>query len=934
MNLRQYASVRILRRNISFPVATLLALGTMTGCSGGSSGGQGPTSYSPPSSAPSLQSVSVTPGTASVLAGKTQQFTATGTYSDGSTQDLSSTASWSSSDTTVATVNSAGLATTLSEGSSDITAALQSVTGSSQLTATPLTVQVSVVANDPSGHTLSYQWRSTDGSIKNVNSATTSWTLPDGPGLHFAYVLVSNGAGGYVERRVVVNTDTIGTPLSVPTPKPFTIPPGQDPGMLTNNFTYRGFLHGSSTLISVPLTRVDIPDVPVVANDQGAQYPAVAPTNVRGEFIIPNIQYVSKDVNGFNVLCSPTTFLQVPSLLTNALCGVPLAGSPLQLPLPNAIGYYTDYGLPNFIPDYTTRAIAGNDVVGNLSLGDGNPCGIVDAFFGIEVTGKATLLDASGNTLSGPVRTNQWGDFDLPYEAQPNDPPASVSFQCENDPGLTFSLAGYAPTTNADQPGTMDLQNVYLRDTMDPVVTAMTATLNGTPVGQLLPPASGAPSDIVPLEDGFLSKKGLDSRLGACQYYKAIGAVQGCDAQGNFSGAINFEDWKSHVRIDNYAPAGTAIYTATYVNAVDLNITRNHHSVSYSTNTAQSPPFTYVGTYVCNSLGPQNAQGQADLFPPQNAQGQFPEVDTAVQNAVNGKNLIACVAMDFSSGEDVNGGVPFIRFYIFGPSGQLLPSINLDTRSEKFVPGSCVVCHGGSGYVGKYPENGSGFASVGGHFLPYDTGNFEYSSAAALTEAAQEQAIFNLNQNITNTGGVGAGGLTPAEANLITQWYANGPTLNKSYVDPTWHAQGQDSAYLNLYARSCRTCHVALEEYNFEQYANIKIANPIVDPINCQPKTPIDRNRAYSMPNSLITFNRLWLSGTDTSTNQFELLYQLLGCTGTSPNPSTLARRANLESDAEPGENVKANLDAVTAHPVSPNYSLRKASHLEPIPAH
>jgi len=44
-----------------------------------------------------------------------------------------------------------------------------------------LTVEVSVQASDTSTTTLRYQWRSTDGVIRNVNSATTTWTLPSGP---------------------------------------------------------------------------------------------------------------------------------------------------------------------------------------------------------------------------------------------------------------------------------------------------------------------------------------------------------------------------------------------------------------------------------------------------------------------------------------------------------------------------------------------------------------------------------------------------------------------------------------------------------------------------------------------------------------------------------------------------------------------------------
>src|SRR3974377_1638664 len=72
------------------------------------------------------------------------------------------------------------------------------------------TVRISVQASDSSGGTLHYSWRSTDGQIQNVNATTTVWTLPNGPGLHFAYVLVSNGLGGYTERRIAVNTDAIG----------------------------------------------------------------------------------------------------------------------------------------------------------------------------------------------------------------------------------------------------------------------------------------------------------------------------------------------------------------------------------------------------------------------------------------------------------------------------------------------------------------------------------------------------------------------------------------------------------------------------------------------------------------------------------------------------------------------------------------------------
>ena len=43
-----------------------------------------------------LQSIAVSPDSASLESGGTQQFTATGTYSDDSTQDLSSAVTWDS----------------------------------------------------------------------------------------------------------------------------------------------------------------------------------------------------------------------------------------------------------------------------------------------------------------------------------------------------------------------------------------------------------------------------------------------------------------------------------------------------------------------------------------------------------------------------------------------------------------------------------------------------------------------------------------------------------------------------------------------------------------------------------------------------------------------------------------------------------------------
>jgi uncharacterized protein YjdB len=85
---------------------------------------------------PTLSSIAVTPKTPYLQAGGTKQMTATGAYSDGSTKTITSTVDWSSSDTSEATVSSTGLVTGVAPGTVTITAALNSISGTTSVTVT------------------------------------------------------------------------------------------------------------------------------------------------------------------------------------------------------------------------------------------------------------------------------------------------------------------------------------------------------------------------------------------------------------------------------------------------------------------------------------------------------------------------------------------------------------------------------------------------------------------------------------------------------------------------------------------------------------------------------------------------------------------------------------------------------------------------------
>ena len=69
--------------------------------------GNSPTS----SAATTLVSITVSPSSLTAPVGGSQQFTATGHFSDGSTRDLTASVTWISSAPAVATISSSGLAT-------------------------------------------------------------------------------------------------------------------------------------------------------------------------------------------------------------------------------------------------------------------------------------------------------------------------------------------------------------------------------------------------------------------------------------------------------------------------------------------------------------------------------------------------------------------------------------------------------------------------------------------------------------------------------------------------------------------------------------------------------------------------------------------------------------------------------------------------------
>jgi Galactose oxidase-like, Early set domain/Concanavalin A-like lectin/glucanases superfamily/Bacterial Ig-like domain (group 2)/Glyoxal oxidase N-terminus/Abnormal spindle-like microcephaly-assoc'd, ASPM-SPD-2-Hydin/HYDIN/CFA65/VesB-like, Ig-like domain len=128
-----------------------------------------------------LTSIAVSPSAPTIAAGTVQQFTATGTFSDGSKQNLTNSVTWNSSSSTVATVTASGTASGIGSGQTSITATLGSVTGTASLTVTTANLTALQVNPQSSSAILggTQQFSATavysNGTTVNITSSAT-WT--------------------------------------------------------------------------------------------------------------------------------------------------------------------------------------------------------------------------------------------------------------------------------------------------------------------------------------------------------------------------------------------------------------------------------------------------------------------------------------------------------------------------------------------------------------------------------------------------------------------------------------------------------------------------------------------------------------------------------------------------------------------------------------
>jgi len=205
--------------------------------------------------AATLVSIAVTPGSPSVALGLHQQFVATGTFTDHTTQDISATATWISSDATVASV-SVGQVTTIKQGSANVSASLNSVSGSTILTVAPAAL-VSVAVTPASASVAKGNKQQftatgtyTDNSTQNLSS-TVTWTATSGVTISNTGLATGSAMGSATVKAAAgsMNSNNASLTVTAPVLASITVAPASIvvPKGLTQSYTATGVYSDGTT---------------------------------------------------------------------------------------------------------------------------------------------------------------------------------------------------------------------------------------------------------------------------------------------------------------------------------------------------------------------------------------------------------------------------------------------------------------------------------------------------------------------------------------------------------------------------------------------------------------------------------------------------------------------------------------------------------------
>ncbi|MEX2962875.1 beta strand repeat-containing protein [Microbulbifer sp. TYP-18] len=290
-----------------------------------------------------LTSIQVTPATVSLPKGNSEQLAAEGTFSDGSTLDITNTVNWNSDNTAVATVDVLGEVTAVEVGSANITAnqdgVFSNAVGVTVTSAVLVSIQVTpAAANLPKGNSeqLAAEGTFSDGSTLDITN-TASWNsdntavatvdlLGEVTAVELGRANITASQDGITSNAVaVIVTSAVLTNIQV-TPAPVSLPKGD-----TQQLAAEGTFSDASTLditntvswnsddtavatvdLLGELTAVEVGSADITASQDGITSNTVAVTVTAAVTLcnVPSFQGTQLDIDGNLVTktfyCAPT----------------------------------------------------------------------------------------------------------------------------------------------------------------------------------------------------------------------------------------------------------------------------------------------------------------------------------------------------------------------------------------------------------------------------------------------------------------------------------------------------------------------------------------------------------------------------------------------------------------------------------------------------
>jgi hypothetical protein len=318
------------------------------------------------------------------------------------------------------------------------------------------------------------------------------------------------------------------------------------------------------------------------------------------------------------------------------------------------------------------------------------------------------------------------------------------------------------------------------------------------------------------------------------------------------------------------------------------------------------------------------------------------------------QDVILAVAMEFQGEGHSNGNCGaagstcFTKFYVFAPNDetgvfQRVSSANFDRRGEKYVPGACLSCHGGTVTDATYTAANS--ENVDAAFMPWDLDALLYSDTdpaytgyligkGPFTRAVQEPNLLKLNAlawqtyqvpelklagTATPCGSAAAGCVDRFAANraLLLKWYGCPPTGMNCTKPPVYNDNGPTSAndwptatpagapttptgapndlYHAVYAHHCRSCHTQNNNIKrqFDDFATFS-AN-LIPGNTATSLQPLLYSNAQ-MPLARLTMDRFWVDYFGSSTSAAQTLAAYINAqTGAAPVAVATDSQGNKE---------------------------------------